>query len=106
MADYEVRRELTRQKLAAGLNRLDQFTSGPTCHYQPITTAAMRRAALLWADVRNRGMPTADPKELDGDAIIAAQVLTSPFAGPDTLVATANVSHMSRFLAAKLWSSI
>ena len=106
LADYEVRRELTRKQLVAGLARLDQISVGPLRHYLPITTAAMKRASELWADVRNRGMATADPKELDGDAIIAAQVLTSTFAGPDTIVATSNVSHLSRFLAAADWATI
>ncbi len=106
VADYELRRELIRIRAVGGLRRLDRFIQGAPNRYLPLTTPAMRRAAHLWADVRSRGMPTADPKELDGDAILAAQVLTSGLAGPDTIVATTNVSHLSRFLPAQLWSSI
>ena len=106
VADYELRRELVRARKPIGLRQLDRFITADPERYLPITTAAMRRGAELWADVRNRGRPTADPNELDGDAILAGQVLTSSLAGRNTLVATMNVSHLARFLRAELWSSI
>jgi len=57
----------------------------------------MLRAAELWALARNRGTPTADPKELDGDVILAAQAEQVR-----AVVATDNVGHLSRFVQAKL----
>ena len=106
VADYALRRELTRIQATSGLRRLDLFIAGQPGRYLPIATDAMRYAAILWAQVRNQGLPTADPKELDGDAILAAQVLTSTLTGPDMVVATMNASHLSRFLRAELWSKI
>ena len=106
VADYELRRELTRIRAVSAIRRLDYFIADEPDRYLPITTDAMRYAAVLWADVRNCGLPTADPKELDGDAILAAQVLTSEFAGPDAIVATTNVAHLARFLPAREWSTI
>ena len=61
----------------------------------------MLKAAELWAEARRSGMPTADPKELDCDVILAAQAL-----GIDGIVATENIGHLSRFVAAKHWYDI
>ena len=44
-----------------------------TIAYLPITTAAMLKAADLWASARKAGIPAADPKALDADMILAAQ---------------------------------
>lgn len=52
------------------------------------------------------GHPTADPKELDADVIIAAQVLTHPFTATETVVATTNAGHLSRFLRAEDWRTV
>ena len=73
IADYEVRRELLRAGKTAGVMRLGELQKVFT--YLPITTSVMRRAAALWAAARNQGRPTADPKALDGDVILAAQAL-------------------------------
>ena len=61
----------------------------------------MTKAAELWAESRRLGRPTADPKELDGDVILAAQALAA-----DAVVATENVGHLSRFVLAKHWTAI
>lgn len=70
ITDYEVRRSLLLGGLARSVAALDQLRQLVT--YAPLTTPAMRRAAELWADARRQGQPTADPKELDGDVILAA----------------------------------
>lgn len=103
-AGYEVRRELLR--LSAAVGRLDAFNAAVPDRYLPLTTAGMRRAAELWADVRLRGLPTADPKELDADVIVAAQAMTSGFPTADLVVATTNPVHLSRFIAADLWTNL
>ncbi|MFM2065033.1 MAG: hypothetical protein RLZZ507_4704 [Cyanobacteriota bacterium] len=64
IADYEVRRELLRAGKIKGIKRLDQLKQAIT--YLPINTATMLLAAQLWAEVRNTGKATADPKSLDG----------------------------------------
>ena len=69
--------------------------------YQPLTTGIMRKAAQLWADARKKGHPTADPKELDSDVILAAQAL---YAG--AIVATENVGHLSLFVESQNWRDI
>lgn len=74
IADYEVRRELLRAKKGKGLARLDALAS--RLEYLPITTAALRQAAVFWAQARQQGQPTADDKALDGDVILAAQAMT------------------------------
>ena len=104
--DYEVRRELIRLRKTKALARLAEFNGKLPGRFLPITTAAMRRAAILWADVRQRGLPTADLKQLDVDVIMAAQVLTSGLPSADTIVATMNVSHLSRLVHAEEWSAI
>ena len=102
IADYEVRRELLRAERHAGLARLDALTRD--LEYLPITTAAMRSAAQLWARTRQQGRPTADDRALDGDMILAAQVLTSEF--QDVVVATTNVAHLALFVQAALWTDL
>jgi hypothetical protein len=72
--------------------------------YLPLTTAAMRRAAELWAKARQQGQPTAGDKTIDGDVILAGQLLA--LEDPTAVIATSNVGHLSRFVPAKLWSEI
>ena len=105
IADYEVRRGLLWAGAIDGVERLDDLRNNLR-HYIPITTAAMRKAAELWADARRRGLATADEKEIDADVILAAQALL--FTGlTDTLVvATDNVGHLSRYLNARHWRDI
>jgi hypothetical protein len=63
-------------------------------------------SATLWARARQQGVPTADPKELDCDVILAAQVLTCGASPADAVVATSNVGHLGRFVPAHLWAAI
>jgi predicted nucleic acid-binding protein len=99
IADYEVRRELLRANKVQGIGRLDVLKK--SLSYLPITTEVMLRAADLWAQARRSGLPTADPKALDGDVILAAQAL-----GVDGIVATDNVGHLARFVTARTWRDI
>src|SRR5205814_9710938 len=71
IADYELRREMIRAKRARGLSRLAAMAR--RIRYEPLDTPTMRRAAELWAESYERGPPTADPRELNGDVILAAQ---------------------------------
>ncbi|HLK58856.1 MAG TPA: PIN domain-containing protein [Chthonomonadaceae bacterium] len=104
IADYEVRRELLRARKTASIARLDIVKRD--AYYLPITTEIMLKAAALWADVRLRGLSTADPHALDGDAILAATVLSLGLAREEVIVATTNVGHLTRFVEADLWSNI
>ncbi len=102
--DYELRRELLRAGKVRSIAKLDGLKA--VFRYLPITTPGMLHAADLWAMARRTGIPTGDPKKLDIDVILAAQALTLPVPQGDVIVATSNVSHISRFVAADLWSNI
>jgi len=106
IADYEVRRELIRLGHVQALQRLDAFILAVPGRYLGITTIAMKRAAELWAEARRQGVPTADPKVLDGDVILAAQALTSGHAIADIAVASSNPIHIRRFIASDLWANL
>lgn len=109
IADYELRREFLRQGNAGAVSRLDRFNGVVTGHYLPLTTPAVRLAAVLWAQVRNQGKMTAPPEALDADALIAAQarLLTPASYGlSGVVVATVNVGHLSALTDAVLWSDI
>jgi predicted nucleic acid-binding protein len=104
IAEYEVRRELVRLRASGALRRLDALVHG--MEYLELTTPVMRRAAQLWGDLRRSGRPTADPHALDGDVILAAQALSLEDSVLQVLVATTNVGHLRRMVAAELWTNI
>lgn len=99
IADYEVRRELLRAGKVKSVERLDRLASKLT--YLPLDTAAMRRAAELWAEARNHGMPTASAEALDADVLLASQAERI-----GAIVATENVGHLARFVTAIHWREI
>jgi hypothetical protein len=106
IADYEIRRELIRAGATAGLKRLDALQI--RCSYLEINTTAMRHAATLWATVRNLGVPTAGPQDLDADAILAGQAMTVAQPGDVVKIATSNPRHLVRFpgVDAEQWDQI
>jgi predicted nucleic acid-binding protein len=99
IADYEVRRNLLLESKFESIALLDGLKT--TLLYQPITTPIMLKAAELWADARRRGKPTADPKELDADVILAAMAIETK-----AVIATENVGHLDRYTTARHWSAI
>lgn len=101
IADYEIRRELSRAKLAVSIRLLDLL--GVQLEYLPLTTAAMRKAAELWAQVRQAGKPTASQHALDCDVILAAQAI---LLGVPVIVATSNPGHVARFVPGDDWQNI
>jgi len=106
ITDYEVRRELTRVGASGSLQRLDGLVVTGGLIYAPITTEQMRQAAVLWADARQRGFPTAHPHALDADVILAACASTIGQPGDQVIVATVNVGHLTRCCDARLWTTI
>jgi predicted nucleic acid-binding protein len=101
IVDYEVRREFIRHGSALAVTNLDRY--GLQLEYLPLSTAAMRLAAELWAQARNTGQPTAPDHALDGDVILAAQALSL---GVPVVVATGNPAHLSRFVPAADWQTV
>jgi hypothetical protein len=100
IVDYEVRRKLLANRDGAdSVRRLDELVrpGGPLI-YVPIATKAMRTAARLWAEA------------LDGDVILAAQVLEYCGKGDQLWVATENVKDLSRYIGvgdrAQPWEAI
>ena len=100
--DYELRRELLRIGSTRGIGLLDSLAA--TLEYLPLATPAMRLAAELWAKARQQGLLTAGDSELDVDVILAAQALC--LRSPYVIVATTNVGHLARFVAADDWERI
>lgn len=101
IADYEVRRELLRARLTKSLEKLDRLKN--LLGFVPITSAAMLMAAEYWAVARQRGTPTAPDPALDADVILAAQSTLLARTGDNVTVATDNVGHLARFVAARNW---
>jgi predicted nucleic acid-binding protein len=99
IADYELRRNLILEELDESINRLDELEQD--LWYLPITTDIMRKASELWAVARKAGKSAADPKELNGDVILAAQALSI-----NGTVATENVGHLASFVQAKSWEQL
>jgi hypothetical protein len=106
IADYEIRRELTRSGKTNGILALDFWNSSAPDRYLPITDSALKLSSTLWANARNAGRATSDPKTLDGDVILCAQILDLNLPTSDFIVATENVGHLSFFLPADTWQNI
>lgn len=108
IVDYEERREYLRRGGTRSLTKLDALVA--TYDYLPLSTGAMHGAASLWAQLRQNGKVTADPREIDGDAILAAQVIEEVQARRaslrDVVVATTNIAHLSWMLQADAWDNI
>lgn len=101
VADYEVRRELTRliqsrQLPVSRLARLDQLAE--VFGYLPVSTAMWKRAAELWADARRYGRPTANPAALDADVLIASQAIEI-----QATVVTSNPTHLGQWTKIQVW---
>jgi hypothetical protein len=106
IVDYEVRRELLRERRMRFIGRLEILTQAPSVTYLPLTTTAMRLAAEYWAMARRSGRPTADPHALDGDVIPAAQVRLAVRPDDTFIVATTNVRRLALFVPAAEWWTI
>ena len=99
ITDFEVRRSFLLNGMSRALERLNQLKI--RLNYLPITTEMMLQAAQFWADARKRGHPVGDPKELNGDVILAAQAVSV-----DGIVVTENVGHLAQFADARSWKDI
>ncbi len=103
---YEEARELEMRQATRQLARLQDFCFDPA-RFVPLTTDHLTAAAVLWGQVRRAGQPTSDRHALDGDVILAAQVLSLGLSSEQYIVATRNVKHLTRFgLAAEEWEQI
>jgi predicted nucleic acid-binding protein len=104
IADYELRREFLfhiRRGEAHWKESVDRLNAViRRSRYLPLDTGMMRRAAEFWADARSSGRPTADPKALDGDVILAAQAEAI-----SATVITRNPSHLELFVPVETWDS-
>ena len=99
IADYEVRRSFLLNGMHNSLRRLDNLQD--VLLYLPISTEIMLAAAQLWATTRKRGRSQADPKELNGDVILAAQAMSI-----DGIVVTDNLGHLTQLVEAKNWREL
>jgi predicted nucleic acid-binding protein len=95
IADYELRRELLRARKQKSIERLNQINQPPQSI--PITTGVMRKAAELWAWVRNQGQATTSKDSLDGDVVLAAQAIFQLDKFDEVAIVTTNLKHISRF---------
>lgn len=102
--DYELRRKMLHLESVVSVRRLDALRDSVA--YASLNTRIMLRAAQLWADARNQGLPTAPEERLDIDVILAAQALDFAEDVDSLLIATGNPRHLSRFVNARNWQDI
>ena len=91
-------------------HRLGAWNTAQPDRYLPLTDSALRRGAELSAQARNSGTLPADPRERNGNVLIAAQALdyeaTWGIALAGLAVATVNIGHLSLFVPADAWTNI
>jgi predicted nucleic acid-binding protein len=110
ICDFEVRRSLKLTEIqgstVTGIPNLD--TLNTLVDFVPVDVEIVRLAAELWALARNEGIPTAADNRLDADLLICATArsLAQKYPGRNVIVATTNVKHLSRFVAAATWAEI
>lgn len=102
---YEALREMEMRQAAGQIARLKAFCLDDK-RFLRLTTDHLNLAAQIWGAARRAGRPTADRHDLDGDVILAAQVLSLGVGAPDIIVATTNPGHLSRYVPAELWTNI
>ena len=105
IAYYEALRELEQRQAEQQIIRLKAFCLLPS-RFIPLTTEHLEGAAQLWGRSRREGQPTADPQALDGDVILASQVLSLGLTESEVIVATTNPAHLSCYVNAGLWTNI
>ncbi len=102
---YEVRRELVRLGAGRSIRLLDGLPGQML--YARLTTSILVHASELWAEGRRTGRPSAGPRELDIDVILAATALDLAATSDDeVIVATSNVGHLALCVDAREWQSI
>ena len=110
ICDYEIRRSLIlesrRNPNINSIENLDELQN--IINFLPLTTEVLNQAAYLWAESKNKAIPTADDKNIDVDIIICAhwKLLTAEFPGRNIVIATTNTKHLSRFTQAQKWNEI
>lgn len=106
ICNYEVKRELIRRTNIKEINNLSNLKF--LINSLSVDEQTLDLAAELWAEARNKGLPTADDLSLDADVIICAQyqLLAEKYPGRYVVIATTNVKHLSRFAEAKEWHDI
>jgi len=103
IVDYECRRGWLRQENTRALAKLNSAKAAFT--YVPITTAAMLRAAELWAAARKGGYATTTDQRLDADVILAAQVSTFTNEGAELVAQMQSEGSLEEAEQAKNWAS-
>jgi predicted nucleic acid-binding protein len=101
IVDYEVRRSLILAGTLEGVERLDALYEDKQVRYLPITQAAMKKAAELWAKARREHRPTVGDQALDGDVILSAQAMEFCSHEDDWQVITENVDHIARYVGGR-----
>ena len=73
-----------------------------------INRAALERAVEFWASLRNAGVPTAGPQDLDADSILVGMAATAFDPSEIVTIATTNEAHLGRFpgIVVREWSTI
>jgi hypothetical protein len=106
IAYYEGVRDLYQRQAAHKIVRFQKFCFNPK-RYIPLTRDHLTEAGQHWGNLRRTGQATADPHALDGDAILAAQVLALGLPSNDYVVVTRNPDHLKRFgLPTQEWENI
>ena len=106
IAYYESVRDMFQRRATAQIARFQKYCFDPARHI-PLNADHLTEAAKLWGALRRSGVPTSDPKALDGDAILAAQVLGLSLPTSQFVVVTRNPDHLARFgLPVEHWENI
>ena len=95
ITEYELRRELLRSQRYKSENRLNKYYL--TQRIIPINRLSLLKASEIWAEMRNRGMPTASKERIDIDTIMVAQAVSLKQDFEEIIILTSDPEDIFRF---------
>lgn len=105
ICDYELRRKLLQIK-SPNIGKLDELRD--QIMFLPVSHHDLSKAAEIWSDLRTKGQPNKDLKNIDVDCILVAQCmnLQLEYPGQRVVLATTNVKDFEGLIDCALWQNI
>jgi predicted nucleic acid-binding protein len=93
---YELERKLIQKNFQKSLRMLCELIESPAVTVLTIDHDTLSYSAVLWADLRSRGLPLCSEDRFDFDVILCAQA----YFVVDSTIVTTNKAHIGQLMSA------